>query len=174
MFYLPNSGYIGSLKVLEFWKNIPGPWKSLNLNVPHYAHCTIKHDRNVLLNDFSMDYIWHYISAPRPPPGLCPWTSLGDTDSRPPDSRPQSDPMTLVFENCNFRSLKSPWILSFQHVSVMFFQLNIQYLIKYTVQCILHLTAVSSTVGCLNQFHLPSLLLVARWQVPVSTVFWLS
>jgi len=43
--------------------------------------------------------------APRHPLGLCPRTPLGDGSP--------SDPLTWVLENCNFRSLKSPWILSF-------------------------------------------------------------
>jgi len=65
--------------------------KSLNLNVPavpeyctvmHSALCIvlciIKHDKNVLLNDFQWTNFDIIFQLPRPLPGLHPWTPLGD------------------------------------------------------------------------------------------------
>jgi len=97
-----------SWKSLNFEKKfqaLESPWIWMfqqYLNIVHTMHNKTWQKRVVKRFFSGLTLALYFSFTPRPPPGLRPWTPLGVF--RPPDL------LTLVLENCNFRSLKSPWI----------------------------------------------------------------
>jgi len=91
-------------RVLEKSLRSPRIWMFHTMHDKAWQKCVVKRFFSGLNLTLYFSF-WGF--APRPPhTGLCPWSPL--EDFRPPD------PLTFVLESCNFRSLKCPWILSYE------------------------------------------------------------